>query len=94
MNTDAKLRNISKGKLKAAEILDKDTILLIVKTIRKTPKELSPTGQERPKSIPNPVATALPPFHLSQTGQIWPANAANPIKTCQESLNKKYFAIE
>ena len=58
----------------------------------KTPKVASPTCHERPRNIPNPVATALPPFQLSQTGQMWPIKVDRPIATCQESFNRKYLA--
>ncbi len=58
------------GRLIAAQILDKETILQILKIIRNIPKDPSPTSHEIPRNIPRPVATALPPFPFSQIGQI------------------------
>ena len=62
-------------------MLDKDTNLVFAKTIKKIPREASPTFQERAKNIPNPVATAFPPFPLSHIGQICPEIADIPAKT-------------
>ena len=65
----------------AAEILDKETNLVFVKTIKKMPRDASPTFQERAKNIPNPVATAFPPLPLSHIGQICPEIADMPAIT-------------
>ncbi len=65
----------------AAEILDKDTNLVLYNTIKKIPREASPTFQERAKNIPNPVATALPPLPLSHIGHICPVIADMPAIT-------------
>ncbi len=62
--------NIRIGRLIAAITLDKDTILLKLKIVMNIPKQAKPTCQASPKSTPNPVATALPPFQPSQTGQM------------------------
>ena len=45
-------------------ILDNEIIKI------KIPKVASPTCHERPRNIPKPVATALPPLQLSQTGHM------------------------
>ena len=52
-------KNIKIGSKNAAEILDKETNLVFVRTIKKMPSDASPTFQERAKNIPNPVATAI-----------------------------------
>ena len=65
-----KLRNIIKGRANAALTLARDTILNNVIIMIKMPKVASPTCHESPRNIPNPVATALPPFQLSQIGQM------------------------
>ena len=65
----------------AAEILDNETNFVIVRTIKKMPRAASPTFQERAKNIPNPVATALPPFPLSHIGHICPVIADMPAIT-------------
>ena len=57
-----RFKNIKIGKKIAAEILDKDTNLVFANTIKKIPRDASPTFQERAKNIPKPVATALPPL--------------------------------
>lgn len=62
----------------AAEILDKETILLELSTAMKMPKEARPTCQDIPKNTPRPVATAFPPFQLSHIGHMCPDNAAIP----------------
>ena len=54
-------KNIKTGSKIAAEILDKETNLVFVRTIKKKPSDASPTFQERAKNMPNPVATAFPP---------------------------------
>jgi len=72
---------IKSGKKIAAEILDKETNLVFVRTIKKMPRDASPTFQERAKNIPNPVATAFPPLPLSHIGQICPEIADMPAKT-------------
>ena len=64
-----------------AEILDKETNLVFVRTIKKMPSDASPTFQERAKNIPNPVATAFPPLPLSHIGQICPEIADKPAIT-------------
>ena len=87
-----KLRNIIKGRANAALTLASDTILNNVIIMIKIPSVASPTCHERPRNIPNPVATALPPFQLSQTGQMWPIKVDRPIATCHESFKRKYFA--
>ena len=65
----------------AAEILDKETNLVFVRTTKKMPRDASPTFQERAKNIPNPVATALPPLPPSHIGQICPEIADIPAIT-------------
>ena len=65
-----KLRNIIKGRDNAALTLASDTILDNTITMMKTPKVEIPTCHERPRNIPKPVATALPPLQFSQTGQM------------------------
>ena len=50
--------------------LESDTIRKIEITAMNNPKQASPTGQARPRNIPKPVATALPPFQPSHTGQM------------------------
>ncbi len=81
------------GRLIAAVILAKDTILLKLKTVRKMPRQVTPTGQEMPRSIPKPVATAFPPFHPSQIGHMCPMIAKRPVNTCHLSSRLKAFAI-
>ena len=76
-----KLKNIKIGSNIAAEILDKETNLVFVRTIKKIPRDASPTFQERAKNIPNPVATAFPPWPLSHIGQICPEIADMPAIT-------------
>ena len=89
-----KLINIIKGSANEAVKLASDTILNnnIIKI--NTPKVASPTCHERPRNIPNPVATALPPLQFSQTGQMWPIKVDRPTATCQESFSRKYFATK
>ena len=65
----------------AAEILDKETNLVFVRTIKKMPSDASPTFHERAKNIPNPGATAFPPLPLSHIGQICPDIADMPAIT-------------
>ena len=65
-----KLRNIIKGRANAELTLARDTILNNVIIMIKMPNVASPTCHESPRNIPNPVATALPPFQLSQIGQM------------------------
>ncbi len=89
-----KLRNIIKGRANDALTLASDTILNNVITIKKMPKVASPTCHERPRNIPNPVATALPPFQFSHIGQMCPIKVDRPIATCHESFRRKYFAIK
>ncbi len=89
-----KLKNIIKGRAKAALTLASDTILNSVIITIKTPSVESPTCQERPRNTPNPVATALPPFQLSQIGQMWPIKLERHMATCHESFSRKYFAIK
>ena len=62
-------------------MLDKETNLVFVRTIKKIPREASPTFQERAKNIPNPVATAFPPLPLSHIGHICPEIADIPAIT-------------
>ena len=45
------------------------------------PRDANPTFQERAKNMPNPVATAFPPFPLSHIGQICPEIADMPART-------------
>ena len=45
------------------------------------PRDASPTFQERAKNIPNPVATAFPPFPCSHIGHICPVIAEMPAIT-------------
>ena len=52
-----------------------------MRTIKKIPRDASPTFQERAKNIPNPVATAFPPLPLSHIGHICPEIADMPAKT-------------
>ena len=78
-----KLSSIRKGRLIAEIMLDKEMILLKLRIVRNIPKQAVPTCQVRPKSIPRPVATALPPFQPSHMGQMWPAKAVIPAVTCQ-----------
>lgn len=87
-----KLINIIKGSANAALTLASDTILNNVIIRMKTPKVASPTCHERPRNIPKPVATALPPLQFSQTGQMCPIKVDRPIATCHESFRRKYFA--
>ena len=70
----------------AAVILDKDTYLDLAKMVKKIPREANPTCQESAKNIPNPVATALPPFPLSHIGHICPEIAEIPAKTTMNSI--------
>ena len=65
-----KLRNIIKGRANDALTLASDTILNNVIITIKMPSVASPTYHESPRNIPNPVATALPPFQFNQTGQM------------------------
>ena len=65
----------------AAVMLDKETNLVFVRTIKKIPRDASPTFQERAKNIPNPVATAFPPLPLSHIGHICPEIADIPANT-------------
>ena len=45
------------------------------------PRDANPTFQERAKNMPNPVATAFPPFPLSHMGQICPEIDDMPART-------------
>ena len=62
-------------------MLDKETNFVFVRTIKKIPRDASPTFQERAKNIPNPVATAFPPLPPSHMGQICPEIADIPAIT-------------
>ena len=73
--------------------LDKETILLKLKTNRKIPNAAKPTCHVSPSNIPKPVATAFPPCHLSHIGHIWPDKANKPAATCQVSDEKISFEI-
>ena len=65
----------------AAEILDRDTILVKLITIKNVPKDARPTSQESAINIPNPVATALPPLPFNHMGQMCPVIANSPART-------------
>ena len=70
-----------KGKRSAAVILDRDTILVKLITNKNVPKEARPTCQESAMNIPNPVATAFPPFPFNHIGQMCPIIANRPART-------------
>ena len=73
--------NIYIGRRKAAVILERDTILVKLITIKNVPKDATPTFQESAINIPNPVATALPPFPFNHIGQMCPVIANSPART-------------
>ena len=73
--------NIYTGRRIAAVILDKDTILVKLIIIKNVPKDARPTFQESAINIPNPVATALPPFPFNHIGQMCPVIANSPART-------------
>ena len=66
-----------------------DTILVKQITIKNVPKDARPTFQESATNIPNPVATALPPFPFNHIGQIWPDIANSPERTCKMFSDRK-----
>jgi len=49
---------------------------LAAATAAQTAAAIAPTGQDRARMMPNPVATPLPPRKCSQTGKQWPMIAA------------------
>ena len=79
---------MSNGREIEATMLDSETILLMLSMARNLPSADRPTGQDKPRNNPRPVATAFPPLHFNQIGQICPANAAMPAATCHPSCKR------
>ena len=69
------------GRRSAAVILDRDTTLVKLTIIKNVPNEARPTCQESAINIPNPVATAFPPFPFNHIGHMCPVIANRPART-------------